>query len=690
MPNRILSFAYSACLAFAAVIAFLLATTAEQTIYVLEDSELVWISENDGTHDNAEVAASVQRIADDHGAAIAYVIPDVEEPSTLVHMYLAVSDPDSRYADWLDSGYPSFSRAMTVQTHPIDAFGDVGPNGHYLVLGAPQAEPALREALAEHGLREATGTTVTQLWHYFTGGRLFNLVAVALLGTVTAVGAGVLLGSREYAVRRLQGHSYLRVLRTDLGRVGRLCAIALPIATAATLGFLGVYNGWNQLGFYTPLALVFLGLLIVPCLLVHAGTLGLVHATGILPALKGRLPVRSTTVAIYLVRVPVLALSLVIVSAIALSAQSAREQSAALELYEEYPDTSRPALSSNYGWADADAVDDALGPWLRRVDADGDMVLAAHQSPLEFVPPDPAGVAPPAIDLRILLVNDTYLAEQEVLAPSGERYGSGDEVRVIIPDSAAEHTEQIVASTENWLSGASESERALDVEVLPAADGQTLFTYGMEGGGRPLFLPLVYEPVLIALPNGQVLSDTSYVTHMSARETIFPAPGVVEEFRASNPQASRYISMVETLTTSALVAHANTLTTLRTEMFNLVGATAVLVLTAMAACVIHVRTRAQEIFARHISGWSFVATHRRLLAVEGLIALAFVAWAVWDTLSALAAANDPGNPLPRGLMTTTGTEPYYAAAIAVASLAITVTALASFHRRIVLEGASQA
>src|SRR5690606_13403326 len=303
VPNRTLSFAYTACAAFAALLAFLLAATAEQTMFVLEDSEMVWITENEGIHDIDEVARTVQQVADDHGATIGYAVLDVHEPSSRVHLYLAVSDPDSHYAQWLRDGYPAFGRGFTVETHPITEFGEVGPNGYYFILGASDVRPVLLDALADHGLHEAPGTQVTELWHYFTGGHLFNLLAVALLATVAAVGAGVLLSARDYAVMRLQGHSYPGILLKDLAKVARLWAVALPAVAAATLVFLGVYNGWNQLGFYTPLALVFLAILALPCLAAHAAVLGLVHTTGILPALKGRLPVRSTTAAVYLVRV---------------------------------------------------------------------------------------------------------------------------------------------------------------------------------------------------------------------------------------------------------------------------------------------------------------------------------------------------------------------------------------------------
>ncbi|WP_369696565.1 hypothetical protein [Nocardiopsis sp. YSL2] len=260
-----------------------------------------------------------------------------------------------------------------------------------------------------------------------------------------------------------------------------------------------------------------------------------------------------------------------------------------------------------------------------------------------------------------------------------------------MPSSAAEHTDLLVQGmTDIWLDMSGAPDRSFDIEVLPAADGQTVFTYGAERSDGPLFLPLLHEPVIIALPNGEVMSDSSYVNHMSARETVFPDPDVVEEFRADNPQASRYISMVETLTTSALKTHANTLMALRSEVFNLVGAGAVLLLTAAAACIIHVRARAQAIFARHISGWTFLATHRRLLTIEATLAAAFMAWATWDTATTLAAMNDPSRSMVPGAMTATGAEPFYALGIALASLTITLGALTVFHRRIVREGSSQA
>lgn len=689
MPNRILTFAYTSCVVFAALIAFLLTATAQQTLYVLEDSEMVWITQDEGIHDADEVARTVQKVADDYDTAIGDIILDVHEPDTRVHMYLAVSDSDSRYADWLREGYPSFSNDFSIETHPISDLGEVGPKGNYLVFGPQEAESALREALAEQGLTEAPGTVVTELSDLLFGGTLVNVAAVALLAAVTAVGAGVLLASRDYAVKRLQGHSYAAILRDDLVKVGLLYTLVLPTAAVIVLGLLQAYNGWNQIGFYLQLAGAFLGALIVVCLLVHAAVLGLVHATGILPALKGRLPVRSTAVAIYLVRVPVLLLTLTIATGLVTAAQDAREQRAGLEVYEQYGDASSPALSSNYGW-DPQEVDEALGPWLREADADGDMVLASGAEPRDLLPAAPDGKVP-EMDSPILIVNDTYLDEQDVRAPSGESYQAGKTVRIIVPESASVPRDELVQGIREGLLGVNGVPgRDLGIEVVPAADGQTHFTYGVGSLLDPLRnLPLMRDPVLVALPNGRALSDTGYVDYMTSGETVFPDPQVIEEFRAESPQASRYISMVKKLTTSAARDYAATLVQLRTETFSLVGASAVLVLTAMAACIIHVRTRAQAIFARHISGWTFLAVHRRLLTVEAVIAVVFTGWSTWDTLKALALARDPmASVVYRG--TVMGTEPFFAAGIAAASLAVTVAALVFFHRRIVRQGASQA
>jgi len=216
-----------------------------------------------------------------------------------------------------------------------------------------------------------------------------------------------------------------------------------------------------------------------------------------------------------------------------------------------------------------------------------------------------------------------------------------------------------------------------------------MFTYGSGDPRGGSALPFLRDPVIVALPNGSALSDSAYVTYMTHEALLFPDPGVVERAR-SDPRVAEYVNTVQPIRDKAAAAHAAQLTMLRIELFTLTAGAAVLLMTGVAACVIHVRTHAQTVFARHISGWTFLAAHRRFLAVEAAIALGFVGWAAWDARLTLRALDDPRRALPPELVPTSGIEPLYAAAIAAAGLALTLGALAHFHRRIVREGSSQA
>ncbi|RKS10149.1 hypothetical protein DFP74_5903 [Nocardiopsis sp. Huas11] len=690
MPRRIIVFAHAALLFLASLIAFLFCAGAETTLQLpAERTAGVWIVDNDGTHDVDEVAVTVRRFSEDHGAAVGFVARDAADLAMHTHVYLAAPDPDSREARWLTDGYPTFNPAFTVDVHPLEEFADIGPNGYYFVFGAaPETAAALEEALAVHGLRTDPGQSSTEPWHFFAGGHMFNLAVIALLVVASATAAGVLLASRDYAVLRLNGHSYGRILLADLAGIARLWAALLPAATVAVLALLGLYNGWGQLWFYARVALTCAALLAAAGLAVHALTLALVHATAILPALKGRVPVRGTLAAIYLVRVPVLVLALTLIGTVVATAQTVRDQRVALELYAEHGDTSHLALSPHYGWVDEEdfaALDATVGPWLRDTDRRGEMVLAIRLSPEEWSRPT-AG----APGHEALVVNDTYLAEQRVTAPDGSRYGADDGVRVLLPESLAADEDAVAEDVRGWLDMVSGDAGAPPVSVLPSAAGQTLFTYGSRSSAPSRFLPRVTDPVVIALPNGGVLSDTSYANHLTGHATVFPDPAVPEAFRADHPDAARYVIAVETLTTTArqdLDVHR---TILRSELFTLAGVGAVLMVTAIGACLVYVRARAQHIFVRHLSGWTFAATHRRLLLAEAGIAVAFVGWATGETFAGSAAQNDPTAYTPPGTAVTTGAEPFYALAIALASLAITAGALVHFHLRIVREGASQA
>ncbi len=689
MPHRTTAFAHVALLLLAALISALVLSGSELRMPTAgEHSDVVWITENPRGTEAADVAPTLTRVAAEQGAAIGYTFPDVDEPDTLWHMYLVLDDPDSPRADWLTDGFPTFGRTMELSVHPLEEYTGTSPRGYYTLFGPPESEQALEEALAEHGLSQAPGATESDQWFLLTGGALSNTLAATLLVVVTSASVGVLLDSRDYAVQRLQGRSYTRILIRDLVRIARLWAVALPSAAAAVLAVLGLYNGWSRLDSYALTTAALLVPLLAAALATHAAALGAVHLTAVLPALKGRLPARTATTAVYLVRVPVLLLVLSVLGAVVHHTATVREQQAGLELFARTGDTSLVTVNGSVSLDEHGTMDERLGPWLRRVDTGGGLILS------DQVPPEsvlPLGGTRPGFDL--LVVNDTYLEAEELLSPSGERYGatpSGGPVRALVPERHSGFREDIASAAPAWigaLSGGAGPEA--EVETFPLADGQSVFTYGSRPPAPGASPPLLHDPVVLVLPNGAVLSDTSYVGAASRAALLFPDPGIVERARR-DPATAEYINTVPTVESRAVADHAATLTTLRTETFNLVAAVAVLLLTGVAACVIHARTRAQVIFARHISGWSFAATHRWFLLLEAAIALGFVGWAAWTTASTLRALRDPTVPTLPAYIPTSGLEPLYALGTAAAGLALTLGALTVFHRRIVREGASQA
>ena len=130
----------------------------------------------------------------------------------------------------------------------------------------------------------------------------------------------------------------------------------------------------------------------------------------------------------------------------------------------------------------------------------------------------------------------------------------------------------------------------------------------------------------------------------------------------------------------------------RLQLFNLAVAVAVLLITGVGVCIVHSRKNAQAIFARHISGWTFTATHRPVLALEALLAVLLAVWVpfqVWQQNRELDRYEALGIPPPRAPVEITGLDLGVTGGLVAVEVAAVLLALVVFHRRIVQEGASE-
>ncbi len=693
-------FVHVVVLGFSALLAFLFVRGLDES-RVLGSVALVDVIDSDGSVSSARVVDVIRSVAAESRVGVAREVPDLKNPEGLRHLYLATGDRGSATGAWLDEGYPSFSRNVETRVHPISEIEHLDPRGAYHVFGPPESVDALVGEFGKLGLRVnvAYPLSYATLATDYSGDPLPWSLGVMALAVVTLTGASVLLRAKTYAVLRLQGMSYTAILMRDLRQTAGFWLVSFGGVVAVTLSALGLYNGCARLGLFASIALGIAAFLTLLVLGSHAAVLALVFRVGILSSLKGELPSRAATISLYVVRVPALLLALSIALSVVMAGQNVLKRQENRDVYRSVGDAVSIRLSGAFATR-LDELDRKVGPWLRAADARGEIVVAGRGD-LQMTAPDanlPAG--------EILIVNETYVREQPVLDQEGRRYvpatggtrtSQPRPVRVIIPVSYAPHTEAITKAVSRKLDpGLS---RNIPVETLGAKNGQRLFGYNtgalVYSSAHPANedRSLMRDPIVVVVPNGSdFLTDDAYATFATQEGVIFPDPDDALNAIASEGLRD-YVSSVSPVGQRIATELSDAVGDFRLQMFNLALAVAVLLVAGVGICIIYTRKNAQAIFVRHISGWTFAASHRFILAVEAAIAIVFairIPIEVWQQNREIAEFTAAGLPAPFPPLRVGLADLGIIAGLAVVELAVILLALSAFHRRIVKEGASEA
>ncbi|QDQ14168.1 bacteriocin-associated integral membrane family protein [Streptomyces spectabilis] len=690
---------------FSAMMAFLFVRGLDEQL-ILGSSAQVWVTKTDDSVSGAQVARAIAAFSDDHKVAVARELPDVKHPDSRRHLYLAAGDPNSDAASWLNDGYPAFSSHITTDVHPIEEIGQRDPRGFYYVFGAPEAADALVTELADLGLGASVQYPLaySELAQYFAGDELLWSFWVIALAAVTMTGASVLLNAKAYGVLRLQGKSLIGLLARDLKQLAAFWSLAAGTVAAAVLVLLGLYNGLAWLGLFALVTVCLAGVLILLVLAAHAAAVALTFKVGVLRALKGELPARAAFVSTYLVRVPAVLLALGFAMDVTLASQHLTAREDNQENYAQAGDAVTIRLNGSWG-GDSRPVVKQVGSWLRRADAAGEIIVAGRHD-LQNLSSNarlPQG--------EILIVNETFLANQPVSDPKGHRYSPAPDnarvtdsatVRLIIPESLASHASNIRKTIPDVFGRMDpEVRRHLKIETSQAKSGQQVFGYN-SGDRSPnvAYSPdddrsLVRDPVLVVVPNGShILTNDAYTTIATQDGIVFPDPDDVLAPLADNTYGLQaYVAAVNPVGQNAALLLSEAVSSFRLLLFNLIASVAVLLITGVGVCIIHSRKHAQAVFAQHINGWKFTATHRFILVVEGLLA-AFLAWwvpvQVWRQNQDLAELSSQGIPAPSPPAQITTLDISAIAVLVVVEFGTVLLALRVFHRRIVKEGAAEA
>ncbi|MEU2338511.1 hypothetical protein ABZ608_33905 [Streptomyces sp. NPDC013172] len=694
MLHRGIKFVHAAVLAYSAVLAFLFLRSLDED-WVLGHTAVVWVTDSDDSASGARVAREVAGFARETHTTVAREVLDLKDPSGRRHLYLAPGGPHS---DWLEQGYPAFSRDYHTDVHPVSELGLRDPRGFYYVFGSDRAASELARTFGGLGL----GATVNhpfatdQLSVTYVGGALYRSFFVVALAVVTMTGAGVMLNSKAYGVLRLQGMSFGQILRRDLRQLGTFWAVAFAAVAATTLLMLGLYNGLAWLGTFAEVALGITAVLGLAAVAAHAAMLALMSQTDVLSALKGQLPARTAAVCAYLVRVPALLLALSIASAVVLAGQDVVTRQESSRAYAEIGSTTSIAFNGSVSSESGlHALDTHVAPWLRAADKDGQIIFVGHRN-----------IRGPGLNALmkrdVLIVDESFLAAQPVLDRSGHRHppkaAGPDRIRLLLPEDLAPYATPLRAQVPGLVNPVDpDAVRADQVRTEWSKDGQRVFTYNPNGQRRDGEHPgaddsWVADPVIIVFPNGSPLvSDKLYVSYASQGGVVFPDPDDVTA-GVKERHLETYVMSMTPVAQNAADKLRDLVGDFRVQLFNLVVAVAVLLITGVGVCIVHSRKNAQEIFVRHISGWTFSATHRAVLLLEGPLALLLVGWLpyqVWQENQELEHFKALGVPAPRPAAELTGLDLGVAGVLAVVEVAAVLLALAAFHRRIVKEGATE-
>ncbi|MFI0410790.1 hypothetical protein [Actinomadura sp. 3N508] len=653
---------------------------------------VIWIQDTRHGVSGAETARMISTFARGQRVSIVREVHDPRRPDSHRHLYIAAGDAGSAPASWLRRGYPDFGHRVRTDTRPFEQAAALDPRAMYQVYGSRRSVGELQAEFARLGLSgdPVRPTGFGEDVERYARSSLGSAYLVVLLSVVLTVGASVLLSAKGYGVLRLQGMSYLAILRWDLRRLAPFWFIEAAVATAVTLALLGWYNGFARLGLFAVVAGGLAGILGLLALVTHLGALALLARTGVARGLKGEVTAGPAMTAVYSLRIAAALLVLAIGGTTLASFQDFTQKKAGEKRFEALGEASNVALPGSRTEKAAEEMSVRVGRWLRRADERG-QVIAVYRWRLEqFGPPrkGPRGG-------EVLFVNDTFLTEQPILGPSGKRYAPDPRagVRVIIPERLREHAQVITHNVPVAIHPGDEGTlvRRSGVKQAWSKNGQTVFTFGVTSEG--LTKPLVHDPVIVVIPNGsRLIADGDYTARATHNGIIFKNPeDILQAACREIPQED--IAAMTPVAQRAAQDRTRSADELRINGVSLAAALIVLFITGIGACVIHARRNAQAVFAKHISGWSFWTIHRRLFVLDAVVACGLLAWVAREALGRSAAISrftDMGVPPPPGLPAANWWALVPAAGVAALATALLATALAFAHRRIVRERAADA
>jgi hypothetical protein len=451
---------------------------------------------------------------------------------------------------------------------------------------------------------------------------------VTLLLCAMLTGMFALMNAKGYAVQRLQGSSALSIAARDARANIRQSLAVTLIAALGFVGFLGLYNHAAHMGMALSLASGIFAALLAVIAVAYLIGFAVASRSPLLAALKGRLPARLASGAIYCVRAPAVVLAAWAVIYAGLAVGQAIDQAEARQAWSTAGQASAISLNPRLSQDEQDRYSVRTGRWLISQERQGRMILAEEGYTLKELSryasqPGAAGRDTPSLSGDALTVNSNYLRAQTVLDASGRRIAKvpDHEVLVVIPASKQRQRQEIESVIQAFVASQCQMYHVATprITVLMGRPGQSLFGYGEQN--MPSQKAVFHDAVLIGVDAGAgVFSPDDYTAFASGGNAMLTDPDqALVSLREAGLQP--FIFAVSSVSSKAAADFARLQANLRIHVMNVLVAIGILVASAIAAAQTHVRSDAQRIFARYAHGWGFAATHRPFIIAEAALAL---------------------------------------------------------------------
>ena len=495
---------------FAFICSFLLVKVSDEAGGLI-GNQLVRIDQSDGKISASEFREKVIEFANENKADVFLTLPDPSLPQAKWILYIASASSTSVGGQWLENGYPTFSRNSQVITKSLGEYQINDPRGSFYIDGPPQSDEKFLAMAKEHGMNGSIFKS-NALNYLRSENAAFTIVVIFIL-LVTMSVIHVIVRSRHLAIAIMIGQRIsIFVVKEFINSLTGAWTIFVPLLITAT-GFLWWYNSFHRIGLMLVGFFILLTTYIIAMCLSCWGTAKVLYITPLISAIKGGVPGKQLIWSAYVVRLGIIlltcSLSFSLVSYFAQYSIRVKEA----PLWQQHDQAIALFISSTAG----SKYYETLGPLLRDMERENKLILSQPQWNL--------GLHNSPEDLPQLLVNTEYAKNELGFSPK-----KSGVVYVLYPlDAPQEDIDKAVNAVKLQYG----DYQGLNIETLPQPVDFSAFSYQSEFSGFSHDL-MLKRPIVTVLPYGlEMVTDRNMSALTTSRHLLMKDEATVKQLQSS-------------------------------------------------------------------------------------------------------------------------------------------------------------